>query len=62
MVDDIWARMPNSSEAEMLQLELGTPVVVYVRVGYDESDTPVRVAVSVLPSDKHLIRYELESR
>ena len=49
MVDDIWARMPNSSEAEMLQLELGTPVVVYVRVGYDESDTPVRVAVSVLP-------------
>jgi GntR family transcriptional regulator len=62
MVDDIWARMPNSSEAEMLQLELGTPVVVYVRVGYDGSDTPVRVAVSVLPSDKHLIRYELESR
>jgi GntR family transcriptional regulator len=62
MVDDIWARMPNSSEAEMLQLELGTPVVVYVRVGYDANDTPVRVAVSVLPSDKHLIRYELESR
>lgn len=61
VVDDIWARMPNSAETERLQLQLGTPVVVYVRVGYDEEDTPVRVAVSVLPADKHLIRYELES-
>ncbi|MDP9861170.1 MULTISPECIES: GntR family transcriptional regulator [Streptosporangium] len=62
VVDDIWARMPTSSEAERLQLQSGTPVVVYVRVGYDETDTAVRVAVSVLPADKHLIRYELESR
>jgi GntR family transcriptional regulator len=54
--------MPNSAETERLQLQLGTPVVVYVRVGYDVEDTPVRVAVSVLPADKHLIRYELESR
>ncbi|MEV0147700.1 MULTISPECIES: GntR family transcriptional regulator [unclassified Nonomuraea] len=62
VIDDIWARMPNQEEAERLQLELGTPVVVYVRVGYDRADTPVRVAVSVLPADKHLIRYELDSR
>lgn len=62
VVDDIWARMPNSAETERLQLQLGTPVVVHVRVGYDAEDTPVRVAVSVLPADKHLIRYELESR
>jgi GntR family transcriptional regulator len=62
VVDDIWARMPNAVEAERLQLESGTPVVVYVRVGYDERDAPVRVAVSVLPADKHLIRYELENR
>lgn len=62
VVDDIWARMPNQEEAERLQLELGTPVMVYVRVGYDESDTPVRVAVTVLPADKHLIRYELDRR
>lgn len=62
VVDDIWARMPNQAEVERLQLELGTPVVVYVRVGYDREDTPVRVAVSVLPADKHLIRYELGSR
>ncbi|MBB6344701.1 GntR family transcriptional regulator [Nonomuraea muscovyensis] len=62
VVDDIWARMPNQEEAERLQLELGTPVVVYVRVGYDRADMPVRVAVSVLPADKHLIRYELDRR
>ncbi len=62
VVDDIMARMPNQEEAERLQLELGTPVVVYIRVGYDRADTPVRVAVSVLPADKHLIRYELGLR
>ncbi|MEV2265330.1 GntR family transcriptional regulator [Nonomuraea africana] len=62
VVDDIMARMPNQAEAERLQLELGTPVVVYIRVGYDSGDTPVRVAVSVLPADKHLIRYELGLR
>ncbi|MEV1174299.1 GntR family transcriptional regulator [Nonomuraea sp. NPDC049784] len=62
VVDDIWARMPNQEEAERLQLELGTPVMVYVRVGFDVADMPVRVAVSVLPADKHLIRYELDRR
>lgn len=62
VVDDIWARMPNQEESERLQLELGTPVMVYVRVGYDRCDVPVRVAVSVLPADKHLIRYELDRR
>lgn len=60
VVDDIAARMPTPEESSRLQLEPGTPVVVYVRVGYDREDTPVRVAVSVLPADKHLIRYELE--
>lgn len=62
MIDDISARMPTSEEAARLKLEPGTPVVVYVRVGYDLEDMPVRVAVSVLPADKHLIRYELERR
>ncbi|WP_066364918.1 GntR family transcriptional regulator [Herbidospora mongoliensis] len=59
-VDDISARMPTPDETSRLQLEPGTPVVVYVRVGYDLEEAPVRVAVSVLPADKHLIRYELE--
>lgn len=62
MIDDISARMPTSEESSRLKLEPGTPVVVYVRVGYDLEDMPVRVAVSVLPADKHLIRYELERR
>ncbi|MFF4773442.1 GntR family transcriptional regulator [Microtetraspora fusca] len=62
VVDDISARMPTPDESSRLQIEPGTPVVVYVRVGYDPEDVPVRVAVSVLPADKHLIRYELEAR
>ncbi|RBQ14434.1 GntR family transcriptional regulator [Spongiactinospora rosea] len=62
VVDDISARMPTPAESSRLELEPGTPVVEYVRVGYDSDDVPVRVAVSVLPADKHLIRYELERR
>ncbi|WP_240506406.1 GntR family transcriptional regulator [Thermoactinospora rubra] len=62
VVDDIWSRMPTQQEAERLRLDPGTPVLVHVRVGYDSADTPVRVAVSVLPADKHLIRYELDGR
>ncbi|GLW08452.1 GntR family transcriptional regulator [Microtetraspora sp. NBRC 13810] len=60
VVDDISARMPTPVESQRLELEPGTPVVEYVRVGYDPQGLPVRVAVSVLPADKHLIRYELE--
>jgi GntR family transcriptional regulator len=62
VVDDISARMPNSIEVERLQLGPGTPVIEYIRVGYDPGDVPVRVAVSVLPADKHRIRYELDRR
>jgi GntR family transcriptional regulator len=62
VVDDISARMPTPEESLRLQLEPGTPVVVHVRVGYDTDDVPVRVALSVLPADKHLIRYELARR
>lgn len=60
VVDDISARMPTADETLRLRLEPGTPVIVHIRVGYDDEDTPVRVAVSVLPADKHLIRYELD--
>ena len=62
VVDDISARMPSAIEAERLQLGPGTPVIEHIRVGYDPSDTPVRVALSVLPADKHRIRYELDRR
>jgi len=60
VVDDISARMPTPTESLRLELEPGTPVMEHVRVGYDPDDLPVRVAVSVLPADKHLIRYELD--
>ncbi|MCG5211730.1 GntR family transcriptional regulator [Streptosporangium sp. KLBMP 9127] len=60
VVDDISARMPTPTEVRRLELEPGTPVIEYLRVGYDADDIPVRVAISVLPADKHLIRYELK--
>ena len=62
VVDDISARMPTADESQRLRLDPGTPVIVHIRVGYDPEDSPVRVAVSALPTDKHLTRYELERR
>ena len=59
MVDEISARMPTPEEIRRLALEPGTPVLHYTRTGYDPQDVAVRVAVSILSADKHVIRYEL---
>jgi GntR family transcriptional regulator len=60
-VDQITARMPASDEVSALEIPAGTPIHEHVRIGYDADDLAVRVAVSVLPSDKHIIQYELSS-
>ena len=60
-VDQITARMPTSDEVSALEIPAGTPIYEHVRTGYDTNDCAVRVAVSVLPSDKHIIQYELTS-
>lgn len=59
VVDEISARMPTPEETRRLALEPGTPVLHYTRTGYDPDDVAVRVAVSILSADKHVIRYEL---
>ncbi len=58
--DEITSRMPTPDEAERLDLGPGTPVSVHVRTGYDAEDLPVRVLVTILPSDKHVIVYDLQ--
>lgn len=60
LLEEISARMPMPEEEQRLSLERGTPVAVHVRTGYDKAGDPVRVAVTVLPGDKHTIVYELD--
>ncbi|MFI6662734.1 GntR family transcriptional regulator [Streptomyces sp. NPDC050523] len=57
--DEITSRMPNPEESERLALGPGTPVTVHSRTAYDQDDQPVRVLLTILPSDKHVIVYDL---
>jgi GntR family transcriptional regulator len=58
LVDEITARMPSPGEAQQLEIGQGVPVLAHVRTGYTER-RPVRVTVTILPADRHKLRYEL---
>lgn len=56
--DEIFVRMPTPGEAQRLDLAPGTPVAVHITTGYTADNVPVRVAVNVLPGDRHVIIYD----
>jgi len=57
-VDEITTRMPDPLEAQRLDVGQGVPVLAHVRTGYTER-RPVRVTITILPGDRHKLRYEL---
>ncbi|MGI5481958.1 GntR family transcriptional regulator [Streptomyces lavendofoliae] len=57
-IDDVTAAMPNPKQAEELSVEAGVPLLVRTRVGYTDS-RPVRVTVTMMPTDRNVLRYEL---
>lgn len=57
-VDDVTAAMPNPKQADELAVEAGVPLLIRTRVGYTET-RPVRVTVTAMPVDRHVLRYEL---
>lgn len=57
-IDDVTARMPNPAESKILNIDPGLPVLVRTRTGHAE-DRPVRVTVTVMPTDRNVLRYEL---
>ncbi len=59
-VDEITTRMPDPLEMQRLDIGQGVPVLAHVRTGYAEQ-RPVRVSVTILPGDRHKLRYELPS-
>jgi GntR family transcriptional regulator len=58
--DEITTRMPDPLEVQRLDIGQGVPVLAHVRVGYTEHG-PVRVTRTILPGDRHQLRYELPS-
>jgi GntR family transcriptional regulator len=57
--DEITVRMPTPTEADQLELPMGTPVGQHVRIGIGLDDRPVRVMVTVFPGDRQVLAYEL---
>lgn len=56
--DEFTSRMPTPAEQHRLELTPGTPVVHQLTTGYDASGRVVRVVVSTLPGDRHVIVIE----
>ncbi|MGH6655018.1 MAG: GntR family transcriptional regulator [Actinocrinis sp.] len=59
--DEIRVRMPTRQEVERLSLPAATPVAIHMRTGYDKDDRPLRVMVTTLPGDRHIIRYDVSA-
>lgn len=57
--DRIVPRMPTPDEAEMLELQPGSPVGQHSRIGIDESGRHIRVLVSTWAGERQVLRYRL---
>jgi len=57
--DEISGRMPTPIEAQALQIAGGVPVLTALRTGFDAADQPVAVYVSILPTDRHVVVYDV---
>ncbi|MGA5470055.1 GntR family transcriptional regulator [Streptomyces arboris] len=57
-LDELYIRMPTPEEAHRLDLGPGTPIGYHIVTGHTEAGKPVRVAITVLPGDRHVISYE----
>ncbi|MCM2427550.1 GntR family transcriptional regulator [Streptomyces sp. RKAG337] len=57
-LDEVYVRMPTPEQAQRLDLGPGTPVGYHITTGHTADGKPVRVAISVLPGDRHVISYE----
>ncbi|MFD8550365.1 GntR family transcriptional regulator [Streptomyces fradiae] len=56
---ELYVRMPTPDESRRLDLGPGTPVGYHLLTGFTEEGKPVRVAITVLPGDRHVISHEL---
>jgi len=59
--DEMTARMPTRAEIQALRLAAGTAVIEHTRTGYDANDQALRVMVTVLPGDRHVITYDVQA-
>jgi DNA-binding GntR family transcriptional regulator len=59
--DEMTARMPTRVETQALRIAAGTAVIEHTRTGYDADGRALRVMVTVLPGDRHVITYDVQA-
>ncbi len=57
-LDELYFRMPTPEQVHRLDLGPGTPVGYHITTGFTTKGMPVRVAITVLPGDRHVVSYE----
>lgn len=57
-VDHITTRMPTPTEARLLRLGAGVPVLIYSRAAYSK-ERPLRLVMTTFAGDRNRIAYEL---
>lgn len=55
------ARMPSSDEIDRLQIPAGTPVAVFLRTSFNESDRPIEVTEMVASGDAFIFQFDFTS-
>ena len=59
--DEITWRMPSADEATTLHLDSGVPIGRLLRTSYDKNDLPIEVYEVILPSNLHVLLYEVSA-
>jgi GntR family transcriptional regulator len=59
--DEITSRMPTSDEVTALGLAPGVPVSRLLRTTFDQDGRPVEVYIVILPSDRHVLLYDVSA-
>jgi GntR family transcriptional regulator len=57
--DLISARLPTVTEQELFGLTHNHTVIEVVRTSFTEDETPIRVTITVFPSDRNQIAYDM---
>jgi GntR family transcriptional regulator len=57
--DTVSARLPNDEEQKLFNLTHNHTVIEVSRTSFAEDETPIRVTVTVFPSDRNQIVYEI---
>ena len=58
-IEEVSARMATPTEAELLRLGSGVPVIIVLRTAYDTDGLPVEVCDTTMAADRYVLSYQI---